>query len=109
MRRWSRPMNPFLPPDGVDRSRRHFVLGLAAGGTAAGLGLLAPGRAWSAAGPAMPASAIPQLRGDTFDLTIGETPVDFTGARRIATTINGSLPGPVLRWREGDTVTLRVT
>ncbi|MBA2079416.1 copper resistance system multicopper oxidase [Rhodanobacter sp. PCA2] len=102
-------MNPFLPPDGVDRSRRHFVLGLAAGGTAAGLGLLAPGRAWSAAGPAMPASAIPQLRGDTFDLTIGETPVDFTGARRIATTINGSLPGPVLRWREGDTVTLRVT
>ena len=31
-------MNPFLPPDGVDRSRRHFVLGLAAGGTAAGLG-----------------------------------------------------------------------
>ena len=102
-------MNPFLPPDGVDRSRRHFVLGLAAGGTAAGLGLLAPGRAWGAAGPAMPASAMPRLRGDTFDLTIGETPVDFTGARRIATTINGSLPGPVLHWREGDTVTLRVT
>ncbi len=102
-------MNPFLPPDGVDRSRRHFVLGLAAGGTAAGLGLLAPGRAWSAVGPTMPASAMPRLRGDMFDLTIGETPVDFTGARRIATTINGSLPGPVLHWREGDTVTLRVT
>ena len=49
-------MNPFLPPDGVDRSRRHFVLGLAAGGTAAGLGLLAPGRAWSAVGPTMTAS-----------------------------------------------------
>ena len=102
-------MNPFLPPDGVDRSRRHFVLGLAAGGTAAGLGLLAPGRAWSAVGPTMPASAMPRLRGDTFDLTIGETPVDFTGARRIATTINGSLPGPILHWREGDTVMLRVT
>jgi CopA family copper-resistance protein len=27
----------------------------------------------------------------------------------MATVINGSLPGPVLRWREGDQVTLRVT
>ena len=27
----------------------------------------------------------------------------------MATTINGSLPGPTLRWREGDTVTIRVT
>jgi CopA family copper-resistance protein len=102
-------MNPFLPPDGVDRSRRHFVLGLAAGGTAAGLGLLAPGRVWAATAPAMPSASMPQLRGDTFDLTIGDTAVDFTGARRIATTVNGSIPGPVLRWREGDTVTLRVT
>ncbi|BBD79196.1 multicopper oxidase [Aerosticca soli] len=103
------PMNPFFPTDRVDRSRRHFVLGLAAGGTAAGLGLLAPGPVWSATAPARPASPMPQLRGDTFDLTIGDTAVDFTGARRIATTVNGSIPGPVLRWREGDTVTLRVT
>ncbi len=27
----------------------------------------------------------------------------------MATAINGTVPGPVLRWREGDTVTLRVT
>jgi len=27
----------------------------------------------------------------------------------MATTINGMLPGPTLRWREGDTVTVRVT
>jgi CopA family copper-resistance protein len=27
----------------------------------------------------------------------------------LATTINGSIPGPTLRWRLGDTVTLRVT
>src|SRR5690606_8661149 len=30
------------------------------------------------------------------------------GSPRPAMTINGSLPGPLLRWREGDTVTLRV-
>jgi len=34
--------------------------------------------------------------------------VDFTGKRRTAMAINGSIPGPLLRWREGDTVTLRV-
>jgi uncharacterized protein involved in copper resistance len=27
----------------------------------------------------------------------------------MATLVNGTMPGPVLRWREGDTVTLRVT
>lgn len=51
----------------------------------------------------------PVLAGTEFDLTIAETPVNFTGAPRMATTINGSIPAPVLRWREGDTVTLRVT
>ncbi|MGA7616440.1 MAG: copper resistance system multicopper oxidase [Thermoanaerobaculia bacterium] len=49
------------------------------------------------------------LRGTEFALTISETPVNFTGKPRMATTINGSLPGPTLRWREGDTVTIRVT
>ncbi len=54
-------------------------------------------------------SIVPILSGSQFDLTIAELPVNFTGAPRIATAINGSIPGPTLRWREGDTVTLRVT
>jgi CopA family copper-resistance protein len=48
------------------------------------------------------------LAGTDFDLSIGEMGVNFTGTPRTAMTINGSLPGPILRWREGDTVTLRV-
>ncbi len=48
------------------------------------------------------------LRGTEFNLEIGESPVNFTGSPRMATTVNGSLPAPTLRWREGDTVTLRV-
>jgi CopA family copper-resistance protein len=48
------------------------------------------------------------LSGTDFDLTIGETPMNFTGRPRIAYTINGTVPGPTLRWKEGDTVTLRV-
>ena len=34
--------------------------------------------------------------------------MNFTGATRTATLANGTLPGPILRWREGDDVTLRV-
>ena len=34
--------------------------------------------------------------------------MNFTGSPEVALTINGSVPGPLLRWREGDTVTLRV-
>ncbi len=43
-----------------------------------------------------------------FDLTIGETPFTVDGRAGVATTINGGVPGPLLRWREGDEVTLRV-
>jgi len=59
--------------------------------------------------PATETGTPPVLSGTEFDLTIAETPVNFTGAPRMATTINGSIPGPILRWREGDTVTIRVT
>ncbi|TWC43154.1 CopA family copper-resistance protein [Pseudomonas sp. SJZ079] len=84
-------------------SRRTFVKGLTAGGILAGLGLWrAP--AWAVVSPGQPNV----LSGTDFELFIGETPVNITGSPRTAMTINGSLPGPLLRWREGDTVTLRV-
>ena len=50
----------------------------------------------------------PVLTGTEFDLIVEETAVNFTGAPRMAVTINGSLPSPTLHWREGDTVTIRV-
>ncbi|MFQ6689236.1 copper resistance system multicopper oxidase, partial [Bordetella pertussis] len=59
---------------------------------------------------AQPGAAQPEvLSGTEFNLEIGRTPANFTGAARMATTVNGSIPAPILRWREGDTVTLRVT
>tara|TARA_R110001599_G_C12253838_1_gene659855 strand:+ start:614 stop:2236 length:1623 start_codon:yes stop_codon:yes gene_type:complete len=51
----------------------------------------------------------PVLSGREIDLIIAETPVNFTGVTRMATTINGSIPAPTLRLREGDEVTIRVT
>ena len=84
--------------------RRRFVQGLAAGGLLAGMSRL-PG-AVAANGPRV--GTPEQLRGTEFDLVIEQTPVNFTGRETMATTVNGSLPGPTLRWREGDTVTVRV-
>jgi len=92
----------------VDTSRRRFVQGLAAGGVLVGLSVrLTPG--WARDLPATAVGTPKVLTGTEFDLSIGETAVNYTGAPRIATTVNGSLPAPTLRWREGDTITLRVT
>ncbi len=88
-----------------DLSRRRFVQGLTAGGLMAGLGMGPSGlfaKPAERTGPRI-------LRGTEFNLDIGPHPVNFTGSPAVATAINGSVPAPVLRWREGDTVTLRVT
>jgi len=92
----------------MSQSRRRFIQGLAAGGAF----LAAP--AWLSSGGARAAAmtatgSAPVLTGTEFDLTIAETPVNFTGRPRMATTVNGSIPAPTLRWREGDTITIRVT
>ncbi|MGH9200744.1 MAG: copper resistance system multicopper oxidase [Vicinamibacterales bacterium] len=85
-------------------SRRTFVKGLALGGAAVSLGFVR-GSAWA---QTTRAEAPPVLSGTDFDLRIGETPMNVTGASRLAMTVNGTIPAPTLRWREGDTVTLRV-
>ncbi|MEO9101653.1 MAG: copper resistance system multicopper oxidase [Burkholderiaceae bacterium] len=85
-------------------TRRRFVTGLAASGAAAGLGL------WPAMSFAAPRPGNPNmLTGTDFNLTIAEGPVNVTGQGRTGTLVNGSLPAPLLRWREGDTVNLHVT
>lgn len=43
------------------------------------------------------------------DLVIREQKMNIAGRDATATTINGSLPGPLLRFREGETATIRVT
>jgi len=87
----------------ANQSRRTFVKSLAAGSAVAGLGLWQQ-PVWALTSPGQPTV----LSGTEFDLTIDSMSVDFTGKRRTAMAINGSIPGPLLRWREGDTVTLRV-
>ena len=84
--------------------RRTFIQGLAAGGALLALPpWIRPACADDDGGQ------IQVLSGTEFDLVVAPKPVNFTGTSRTATVINGSLPAPTLRWREGDTVTIRVT
>ncbi|WP_333989436.1 copper resistance system multicopper oxidase [Burkholderia gladioli] len=83
--------------------RRNFVTRLCAAGVAGGLGMWRP-EVWALEGCDRPRV----LAGSEFDLAIARSSVEIGGRSRRATTVNGTLPGPVLRWREGDTVTLRV-
>ena len=86
------------------RSRRRFVQGLA-GGALAAVGARHFG--WAAdSASASPAGAT--LSGTEFNLEIDALAVNLTGHPAIATAVNGRMPAPLLRWREGDTVTVRV-
>lgn len=86
-------------------ARRRFVLGASS--------LLAlsalPLPALAATPAAQPVTGPSVLSGNTFDLNIGYQQVNFTGKTARATTVNNSLPAPILRWQEGQRVTLRVT
>ncbi|MDH5599939.1 MAG: copper resistance system multicopper oxidase [Gammaproteobacteria bacterium] len=89
-------------------SRRRFVTGLAAGTALMGLGFGVNAKPSKEAMKRIVAGQT-ILRGSKFDLTYSPLKVNLTGNERIATAINGSVPAPVLRWKEGDTVTLNVT
>jgi CopA family copper-resistance protein len=84
-------------------SRRRFV----EGATFAGIG--AAGGLFSFMGRAAAIEAQNTLSGNQFDLTIGSVPINITGRARAATAVNGYVPAPILRFREGETVTINVT
>jgi CopA family copper-resistance protein len=80
-------------------TRRHFVQSTVASAFVLGIARASLAQA--------PAQTI--LRGPELNLSIGDTSANFTGRPRPATVVNGQIPGPLLRLREGDTATLRVT
>lgn len=100
------PQSPVISPQ---LSRRRFLQGVATGGILLGVSPLIKS-VWAREESTGTITGSAQvLSGTEFNLIIAETPVNFTGVPRLATTVNGSLPAPTLRWREGDTVTIRVT
>ncbi|MEJ2730105.1 MAG: copper resistance system multicopper oxidase [Deltaproteobacteria bacterium] len=93
-------------------TRRRFVKGLAAGAVVTAFApwlICEAGTVNSGTATRHGRYGIPTLSGPEFDLVIEPTMVNITGMPCMAMLINGMLPGPVLRWCEGQTVTMRVT
>lgn len=98
---------PSVPRTAV--SRRDFVRAAGAVGLLLGAEALLPRYAWASQGGAM--AALPPRRNDgaaLHELVIDHTTLPIAGRRARAVTINGTIPGPLLRLREGEDVILRV-
>jgi CopA family copper-resistance protein len=87
--------------------RRQLLRGASLAGGSFALGALLPGWAQSAT-PGLP-PAMPTLSGPNIDLTISHSMLRVDGRAGHVTTVNGTVPGPLLRLREGQTVRLSVT
>ena len=89
-----------------DISRRSLMKGIGAAGMLAAMEKLVPAFAGTGFGAAAQTG---ELSGSVIDLTIAETPFRVGGRTGTAKTINGTLPGPIIRLKEGQDVTLNVT
>lgn len=86
-------------------SRRRFLQTTLGTGAIASASGLVPAWARSASDGNF---GIPSLTGRVFDLNINKFPIRIDGRTTQAIGVNGSVPAPLLRWREGDEVTLNV-
>jgi FtsP/CotA-like multicopper oxidase with cupredoxin domain len=73
-----------------------------------GATLLSPAHAARPVEPQVQRGHPPVLRGQQFELHIDRARIEVGGRPHWATVVNGHLPGPTLRWREGDVVQIRV-
>ena len=87
-------------------NRRSFLGAALGSGAAIGSASLFPAWARSAAHGN---TGITTLTGNKFDLDIGEFAVNIGGKMGHAVGVNGTLPAPLIRFREGEEVTLNVT
>lgn len=89
-------------------TRREFVRNAGAATALAGMSMLLPRYAFSFQAPDyQPGVNMPGLK--EFDLHIAATPFQVGRRRVVATTLNGTIPGPLLRFKEGDDVIIRVS
>ena len=88
-------------------TRRRFLHDAGALGVLAGLQRIVPAYAWQ--GTAAAASGATRQGAHVIDLRIHKKTLTINERQGTAVTVNGSVPGPLVRLREGETVTIRVT
>ena len=90
-----------MKPTMTHLTRRRFIRCAAGAGFLAILGRYAP--AYARRGQCL------RGLGPNVDLEIAERPLDVAGRAAVGTLINGTYPGPLLRFREGEQVAIRVS
>ncbi|MFO7875157.1 MAG: multicopper oxidase domain-containing protein, partial [Desulfovermiculus sp.] len=88
-------------------SRRNFLRGLGASVFLAGMQTVFPLPTWART-EKWGLEGLPSAT-NRYDLTIDYSPIVIDGREGISTGINGTVPGPLVRVREGDEVVLNVT
>ncbi len=88
-------------------NRRGLLRGVAAGGGLMALQSALP--AWAQTGSPGLRADLPTLTGPNIDLTVGHSPFTVGGRTGHAVTVNGTLPAPLIRLREGQNARLSVT
>lgn len=93
----------------IELDRRHLLFGSLSVGGALSASALFP--SWARAASSLPNSrkGLDELSGDQIDLVIGNTNFAVEGRSAQAISINGTIPGPLIRLKEGQNVRLSVT
>ena len=86
--------------------RRAFLQNTLLAGSAVAWSALLP--SWARSQGMTPLAGVPGLQGNQFDLRVAAERAPIAGRRARHVRLNGQFPAPLLRWRAGDTVTLRV-
>jgi CopA family copper-resistance protein len=87
----------------MDNKRRNFLKA----GSLAGLSALLP--TWAQSASPGVVRTLPTVSGTDIKLTVGHTRWSIDGREGHAVTVNGTIPGPLIRLKEGDRVRLSVT
>ena len=87
-------------------TRRDLLKGMGSLGLLAALESLVP--TYASANETVAASRISRRAGEPIDLFIANQKIVFDGRTGNAITVNGSLPGPLLRLKEGEDAVIRV-
>lgn len=92
----------------VDSSRRRFIKNTATLSLLAALESLAPAYAWQKYGTTV-ADKTTDGKDNIFDLTIERKKMTIAGREANPITLNGSIPGPLIRLKQGRNAVLNVT
>ena len=93
--------------DNLTLERRQFLRAAAIGGAGAGLANALPG--WAQPVSTGLVRPLPTVSGSDIALTIGQITVQVDGKSARAVGVNGTVPAPLVRLREGKRVRLRVS